>query len=157
MPWWTRWSPPSPGSCVRIDLSGLDDSGVISLMEAAAGHSLDDTAVGLAHLLYRETDGNPFFVTEVLRHLSETGAIHQDPAGHWTAQEDIDEMSLPDSVREVIGARVVRLGKEAERVLSLASVIGRDFDLELLTRVTKVSEDDTARHPRCSRGGRPGA
>ena len=129
------------GAMSRIDLSGLDDNGVISLMEAAAGHSLDDTAVGLAHLLYRETDGNPFFVTEVLRHLSETGAIHQDPAGHWVAEDDIDEMSLPDSVREVIGARVVRLGKEAERVLSLAAVIGRDFDLGLLTRVTKISEE----------------
>ena len=38
-------------------------------MEAAAGHTLDDAAVGLAHAVYRETDGNPFFVTEVLRHL----------------------------------------------------------------------------------------
>ncbi len=129
------------GAVSRIDLTGLDDDGVLSLMEAAAGHSLDDAAVGLAHLLYRETDGNPFFVTEVLRHLSETGAIHQEPTGQWVAEDGIDEMSLPDSVREVIGARVVRLGKEAERVLSLAAVIGRDFDLELLTRVTKVSEE----------------
>jgi len=46
----------------RIDLVGLDDTGVMELMEAAAGHALDDSGVGLAHAIYRETDGNPFFV-----------------------------------------------------------------------------------------------
>ena len=51
-------------------------------------------------------------------------------------------MALPDSVREVIGARVGRLGPDAERVLSLAAVIGRDFDLDVLARATKTSEDD---------------
>ena len=65
----------------RIELAGLDDTGVVALMEAAAGHTLDDAGVGLAHAVYRETDGNPFFVSEVLRHLSETGAIYQDADG----------------------------------------------------------------------------
>ena len=51
-------------------------------------------------------------------------------------------MALPDSVREVIGARVGRLGKDAGRVLSMASVIGRDFDLDCLARATQTSEDD---------------
>ena len=50
-------------------------------MEAAAGHELDDAGVDLAQAVYRETDGNPFFVSEVLRHLSETGAIYQDANG----------------------------------------------------------------------------
>ena len=53
----------------RIGLVGLDDTGVMELMEAAAGHGLDDSGVGLAHAIYRETDGNPFFVGEVLRNL----------------------------------------------------------------------------------------
>ena len=51
-------------------------------------------------------------------------------------------MALPDSVREVIGARVGRLGTGAERVLSMAAVIGRDFDLDLLARATKTTEDE---------------
>ena len=71
----------------RVDLTGLDDSGVVSFLEAAAGQTLDDAGVGLAHAVYRETDGNPFFVSEVLRHLSETGAIYQDAAGRWTAED----------------------------------------------------------------------
>ncbi len=126
----------------RIDLVGLDDTGVIALMEAAAGHRLDDDAVGLAHAIYRETDGNPFFVSEVLRNLTETGAIRQNAEGRWVAEGSLDAMALPDSVREVIGARVLRLGKDAGRVLSVASVIGRDFDLDLLARATTTTEDD---------------
>jgi class 3 adenylate cyclase/tetratricopeptide (TPR) repeat protein len=126
----------------RIELAGLDDSGVVALLEAAAGQSLDAAGVGLAHAVYRETDGNPFFVSEVLRHLSETGAIYQDATGRWVAESTLEQLALPDSVRVVIGARVGRLGKDAGRVLSVASVIGRDFDLDLLTRATKTSEDD---------------
>ena len=98
--------------------------------------------MGLAHAVYRETDGNPFFVSEMLRHLSETGAIYQDATGRWVAEDSLEQMALPDSVREVIGARVGRLGQDAERVLSLAAVIGRDFDLDLLARATKTSEDE---------------
>jgi class 3 adenylate cyclase/tetratricopeptide (TPR) repeat protein len=126
----------------RLELKGLDDSGVIALMESAAGHELDSRGVGLAHALYRETDGNPFFVSEVLRSLAETGAIHQDDTGRWSAARDMEEVALPESVREVIGARVARLGESARQVLSFASVIGRDFDLELLARVAGQSEDE---------------
>jgi class 3 adenylate cyclase len=126
----------------RIELEGLDDSGVVALLEAAAGQSLDAAGVSLAHAVYRETDGNPFFVSEMLRHLSETGAIFQDTTGRWVAESALEQLALPDSVRVVIEARVGRLGKEAGRVLSVAAVIGRDFDLELLARATKTSEDD---------------
>jgi DNA-binding SARP family transcriptional activator len=125
----------------RIELRGLDDSGVIAFMEAAAGHDLDDTGVDLAHAVYRETDGNPFFVNEILRHLSETGVIYQDATGRWTAARDVGDMTLPDSVREVVAARVARLGEHAARAMSFASVIGRDFDLRLLSEVTEYSED----------------
>ena len=58
------------------------------------------------------------------------------------AERSLEQLALPDSVRVVIGARVGRLGKDAGRVLSIASVIGRDFDLDLLARATETSEDD---------------
>jgi tetratricopeptide (TPR) repeat protein len=125
----------------RIELTGLDDSAVVSYLEAASGQDLDEAGVGLAHAVFRETDGNPFFVSEVLRHLSETGAIYREK-GRWVVGDTLDHMDLPDSVREVIGGRVVRLGKTAERVLGLAAVIGRDFDLDVLSRTTGTSEND---------------
>ena len=126
----------------RLELTGLGDKDVVAYLEAAAGQTLDDVGIGLAHAVYRETDGNPYFVSEVLRHLAETGAIYQDATGQWTSETTLEHVTLPDSVREVIGARVGRLGQDAERVLSMAAVIGRDFDLDVLARATKTTEDD---------------
>jgi class 3 adenylate cyclase/tetratricopeptide (TPR) repeat protein len=130
------------GGFTRLDLSGLDESGVIALLEAAADRDLDEVGVSLARSVYRETDGNPFFVSELLRHLSESGALHQDATGRWVADDRLETMPLPESIREVIGGRVVRLGPDAERVLEVAAVIGRDFDVELLAHATETSEDE---------------
>ncbi len=56
-------------------------------MAAAAGHKLDDRGIGLAHALRRETDGNPFFTAELLRHLGETGGIVHGDDGRWTVSQ----------------------------------------------------------------------
>jgi len=125
----------------RIDLDGLDDAGVVALLEAVAGYVLRDDEIDLAHAVHRETDGNPFFVTQVLQHLVESGALFQDESGRWVSADSLASLALPDSVREVIGGRVVRLGPSAGRVLSLASVIGRDFDLELLAEAAELGDD----------------
>ena len=126
----------------RIELKGFDDTGVLAFMEAAAGQRLEEAATDLAHALRLETEGNPFFVGEVLRSLMETGAIYQDDRGRWTAAGEMSEMMLPNSVREVISARVGRLGAQAGRVLSMAAVIGRDFDFDLLDAVTDLGEEE---------------
>jgi class 3 adenylate cyclase/tetratricopeptide (TPR) repeat protein len=124
-----------------MPLSGLDDTSVVSFVESAAGHSLDGDAIALAHTVYRETDGNPFFVAEVLRHLAETGAILRNAEGRWAAARPGAEIALPDSVRQVVGARVGRLGEVATKALSAAAVIGRDFDLDLTAAVAGIEED----------------
>ncbi len=126
----------------RIDLKGFDDRGVLAFMEGAAGQRLDDDGVGLAHALYRETDGNPFFVGEVLLNLIETRVIYQDDTGRWVGVGDLSQMALPSSVREVISARVARLGERAGQILSIAAVIGKDFDLDLLGRVSECQEGE---------------
>jgi hypothetical protein len=125
----------------RIALAGLEDNELVELFEAAAGYRLDDTGIGLAHAVRRETDGNPFFTAEILRHLGETGGIVLGDDGRWTVAEHLEELGLPSSVRDVVGRRVERLGDEALRVLCLASVIGREFDISLLARLADLDED----------------
>lgn len=126
----------------RVSLRGLSDADVVALLEAAAGHTLEEAGVALAHALHRETDGNPFFTGEILRHLTETGAISLRDDGRWTADVDFrDHDALPTSVREVIGRRVARLGEETEQALRAAAAIGRDFELNLLAEVTDESEE----------------
>ena len=129
-------------ACVeRLDLRGLEDIEIIDLLEAAAGHDMPDEGVGLAHALRRETGGNPFFVVEVIRHLAETGAFFQGEDGRWVLSTDLEDLGLPTSVREVVAHRVARLGEATEQALSLAAVIGRDFDLEVLLGLLDTDEE----------------
>ena len=129
-------------SCVdRIDLVGLEDVEIIDLLGAAAGHHVADDGVALAHALRRETAGNPFFLVEVIRHLAETGAFAQDDTGRWVLSGDLDDLGLPSSVREVVAHRVARLGEPTQRALSLAAVMGREFDLDVLTALVDLDED----------------
>jgi class 3 adenylate cyclase/tetratricopeptide (TPR) repeat protein len=126
----------------RMALVGLDDRGTLELVEALAGYRLDAAGVELAHALYHETDGSPFFTLEVIRHLVDSRVLVQGAGGQWVATVDLAEISLPVSVREVIGQRVRRLGDPAHHVLSQAAVIGRDFELGLLAIVCERSEDE---------------
>jgi class 3 adenylate cyclase/tetratricopeptide (TPR) repeat protein len=128
-------------SAERIELGGLDDGEIVEMMERVAGHEMDHGGVDLAHAVRQETEGNPFFATELLRHLGETGLVYQDETGRWVASDDLYERGLPQSVREVVGQRVDRLGEETRRVLSRAAVIGREFDIEVLAAVSGIDED----------------
>lgn len=126
----------------RIALRGLGAAEVSEVMAAAAGHELDTDAVTLAGEITSETDGNPFFVGEVLRSLVESGRLLFDPSTErWTIDRSTP-LGLPPSVRDVIGRRVDRLGSDAAEVLTLAAVIGRSFELELLMRLIDLTESE---------------
>jgi class 3 adenylate cyclase/tetratricopeptide (TPR) repeat protein len=124
----------------RLALRGLDDEAVVALIAAAAGHDLNEAGIALAHAIQQEAEGSPFFVTEILRHLSESGAVFQE-GGRWRYRGDVAGLGIPESVREVIGRRLGRFSEATSRILGLAAVIGRQFDLALLARVAEASED----------------
>ena len=125
----------------RLQLNGLDDHDIVELIEAAAGYELDGAGVALAHAVHGETDGNPFFVTELLRHLAESGEVTASIDGRYGLASGLADLDLPRSIREVVGHRVARLGETATRVLSLAAVVGQAFDLEVLGAVAEVDDE----------------
>src|SRR5258705_11275110 len=112
------------------------------MMGGAAGHELDSAGLDLAREIARETDGNPFLVAEILRHLSESGAIAQGSHGQWEMRSSIADLGLPQSVREVVCRRVGRLGEQVEQILTAAAVVGRTFDVELLGLLVDGGEDE---------------
>jgi class 3 adenylate cyclase/tetratricopeptide (TPR) repeat protein len=124
----------------RIALHGLGSDEVAQIMTSAAGHELDEDILQLAQEIATETNGNPFFVGEVLRGLWESGALILDEdSGRWSVDRS-GAIVLPESVREVIERRVERLGKETLELLRLAAVIGRVFDVELLESMLEIDE-----------------
>jgi tetratricopeptide (TPR) repeat protein len=126
----------------RLPLRGLGDDELLAFLELVAGHEMNEDGVVLRDALAAETDGNPFFVRELLRHFTATGLIYQDAAGRWTTTDDLRRAGLPVSIREVVGQRVRSFGPEMHRVLTLASVIGNDFDLDLLERVADADGEN---------------
>ena len=128
------------GTLERIPLSGLDHAGVVAFMEQAAGHDLDDGGLALAGAISAETEGNPFFVAELLRHLAQTGAITRR-AGRWETRALVEELGIPEGVRDLIGQRLSRLSEAANRILGLAAVAGQEFEPAVLHVASGLDEE----------------
>jgi tetratricopeptide (TPR) repeat protein len=124
----------------RLALHGLDEAGVVALLTAAAGHVLDEPGLVLARAIHRETEGSPLFVGEILRNLTESGAIFQE-GDRWTYRGDVAALGIPEGIKEAIGRRLGRLPEATNKVLGVAAVIGRQFDVRLLAAIAVGGED----------------
>jgi CheY-like chemotaxis protein/tetratricopeptide (TPR) repeat protein len=91
-----------------------------------------------ARTIFRRTEGNPFFVAEILRHLLDEDVIYHD-GSRWTARSAPEEMRIPAEIRELVARRLARVSDACREVLSVASVIGREFGLEAVARVSDQS------------------
>jgi tetratricopeptide (TPR) repeat protein len=94
----------------------------------------------LVRMVDRETEGNPFFVEEVYLHLVESGVL-LDEHGRVRPDVEVDELSVPESIRLVLGQRLDRLAASTREVLVAAAVCGRVFASDLVGEVAGASED----------------
>ncbi len=118
----------------QLEIRGLSEPDTAELVARRAGES---PSRSFAHALYEETEGNPFFVEEIVRHLLEAGVR----AGSATASE-LQSFGLPEGVKQVIAWRLSRLEPSAIELLRVAAVIGRDVDAALLERVVLQAEEE---------------
>ena len=118
------------GLLEKVALGGLTEPEVGELIEAT---STIEPRPGFVSSVRRETEGNPFFVQEICSHVGETGAT----AGVFT----LEALGVPEGVKQVIGQRIARLPDGTERLLTIAALMGREFDLDLLVDVAGDDED----------------
>lgn len=132
----------------RIGVKGLNDLEVLALIGQQVIHTADDESlIALRDVLLRETNGNPFFVGELVRHLEESGAFGGENATHDGFSGMIRSLDvLPTSVSEVIGERVARLGEGAAQTLLVASVMGREFELVIVGSVRQLPVNELLDH-----------
>jgi class 3 adenylate cyclase len=95
---------------------------------------VESLPVETRELVLTRAEGNPFFVEEVIRMLIDRGAIVQED-DHWVATEKIAGMEIPDTLHGLLLARIDRLPQESKRTLRVASVIGRQFAVNVLERL----------------------
>ena len=92
-----------------------------------------------AVVVHRETEGNPFFVEEVLKALIERGSVRRE-SGRWR-RCDMDQMLIPQSVKEAIGNRLDRVSQNCNDVLRVAAILGKVFTFEDLAATAEQTDD----------------
>jgi predicted ATPase/class 3 adenylate cyclase len=122
----------------EILLGRLDAAGVAAVLAGRVGSTPPQT---LVEVVYAETEGNPFFVEEVFRHLHEGGKL-LDEAGRWRSDVRIADTDVPRSVGLVIGQRLDRVSDDCRRILTIAALAGKAFRFDLLAGVQGVDQDD---------------
>jgi DNA-binding SARP family transcriptional activator len=116
----------------RIRLTGLSIADTGAVIGAIAGRQV---AASVARTIHAETEGNPLFVSEIVRLLEAEGRLERPRDEHRGGAQ------LPDTVREVIGQRLRRLSSESRRLLSAASILGREFGVKELAAVAEIDDD----------------
>jgi len=122
----------------RIALRGLSVDEVQRMLSNIAGQ---DVLRELAEAIFRQTEGNPLFIQEMIRNAAEEGLITRE-GGQWVATVESLLNYIPEGLRDVIGRRLSRLSDSCNKVLSVAAVMGRDFSVVVLQMVAGASEED---------------
>ncbi|MBQ11679.1 MAG: hypothetical protein CMJ45_09040 [Planctomyces sp.] len=117
----------------RYSLQGLDPEDTRRLIEDA---SQGVPAQGVVAAIHSHTEGNPFFLAEVIRLLTDS------PEAQALETGDVSQLAIPTGVREVIGRRLNRLSDSCNQMLSAASVAGREFEFALLRELLPQSSED---------------
>src|SRR5713226_5175023 len=120
-------------SLARLTRSDVDAmlAAIFALPQATRGELLDT--------LYPLTEGNPFFVEEVLTSLRAAGGIFY-AEGTWRSKA-LESLRIPRSIQAAVQQRSARLSEAARELLTLAAVAGRRFDVDLLLQITQQSEE----------------
>jgi predicted ATPase len=121
-----------------LKLGGLSKEDVAQMLHGLSRRQVPESLVSL---IFEESQGNPFFVEEVFRHLMEEGKII-DAAGYFQTDIRIDEIDVPENVRLITNHRLERLNSDQKGVLEAAAVIGRSFSFQLLSDVSQTHVDE---------------
>ena len=118
----------------EIQLHGLSEPGVRNYAENRLGGPISDA---LYRILHEKTRGNPFFLEQMLQLAIDSGYLEYKQ-NRWFLTATMGGQ-LPDTINAMLIARVDRLSNEVKRVVKAAAVIGREFEVRLLSRVLKES------------------
>jgi predicted ATPase/class 3 adenylate cyclase len=103
---------------------------------------IEDVPTALRSKILRRTEGNPFYVEEIIRSLIDSGVIvHDEATDRWQATQKAGDIALPDTLHGVLMARIDRLQEKIKRILQLASVIGRVFLYHVLAEIAQEEQE----------------
>jgi DNA-binding SARP family transcriptional activator len=123
---------------LRLDLAGLGSADVVELVRGIADTPQGGADDQLAHTLEAGTNGNPFFITELVRSLLETGELVARE-GRLRLSGGVEVSAhLPISISDTLARRMHRMRDDVQRCLGVAAVVGEEFELELVSEVAEA-------------------
>jgi class 3 adenylate cyclase/tetratricopeptide (TPR) repeat protein len=115
-----------PHRLIAIDLQPLSETEICELLENVIGCA--ELSVETRQLVIRKSDGNPYYVQELVRALINQGVLVRDSeTGRYRETRSVTTIDLPDSLQNLVLARIDRTAPEERRVLQIAAVIGQVF------------------------------
>jgi tetratricopeptide (TPR) repeat protein/transcriptional regulator with XRE-family HTH domain len=121
----------------RVTLDRLSKEETGAMLAALLGEPA--SSAEFTEAVHRETDGNPFFVEEVVKSLVEQGDVYRVEGG-WE-RKGMAELTIPQSIKEAIGQRLNRLSGECMEVLHTAAALGKVFAFNELAAVASSNEE----------------
>jgi class 3 adenylate cyclase/tetratricopeptide (TPR) repeat protein len=134
-----EWSNKSYYAQVRLDPLGAKNAG--EMLKSLLGD--DDAVVTVSRLIIDKTEGNPFFIEEMVRALFEQGVLVRD--GMVKLAKSLDDARLPPTVQGILTGRIDRLPAAEKELLQAIAVLGRKFPVSLIRGVTQLTEDQLER------------
>jgi DNA-binding SARP family transcriptional activator len=122
------------GLITQIDVAGLSERETAELVRVRAG---EPPSHALTRAVYGATEGNPLFIEEIVRHLTEAG-VHPGTA----SASELQRLGLPDGLKEMIGRRLTQLSPQTVEWLRVAAVLGRDFDPQFVEQLLGMGEEE---------------
>jgi len=119
----------------RQPLTGLPSKDVGSFVQQETGFTPPEA---LLNAIHAHTEGNPFFLGEVIRYLADLGRLDEAPDD----SSGFENLGVPQGIRDVIGQRLIRLTGPCNVALAAASVIGQEFEFSLLETLTESPDGD---------------
>jgi len=127
----------------QVTLNRLSNRESLSMVTHLLG--TEDVSSDLEELILDKTEGIPFFIEEFLKSLRDLNIIERKENKVHLAK-DIQDITIPSTIQDVIMARIDSLPEGAKEVLQTGSVVEREFTYELIERVTGISQDQLLSH-----------
>jgi hypothetical protein len=121
----------------RIDLPGLSLAAVALPRQKPLGGA---PAPGLVSLVMDRSEGNPYFAEQIIRYLQEESLIEMSQAG-WALLKGVHYPVLPGDIRALLVARLDQLAREVKEIVQTASVLGREFEIQMLAQMLHEEEN----------------
>ena len=125
-----------------LRIVNLDKDNTASMIAGFVGANRNQISNKLVDFVYSKAGGNPFFIEEILKLMIENKNVFRMDDGRWDITQ-VEEIEVPSSIRSMIKSKTKNLEENAKNLLGVASIIGEEFDIEVLQRASGIENEDS--------------